>query len=107
MNALLESQSKERQAAGEQVHAQTESADGIEKPHTKESPKITSLPSPPTSVMAAESDSGGRGNDSHPAVLAGGEQSLRGSSAYPNVEADASMKNSTALYSMRADGEIS
>ena len=87
----------ERQAAGKQVDAQTDTTNSIENPHTKKDHRSTSLPSPPTSVMAADSESDRRRNDSHSGELAGGELSLGGSSAHTRIEANASMKNSTAL----------
>lgn len=87
----------ERKAAEKQVAAQTEPTNSMENPNTKEDRGSMSLPSPPSSLVAAESDSGRRENDSHSRELADGEPSLGGSTAHTHTEADAGMKNSTAL----------
>lgn len=93
----------EQKAAENKVAAQIENTNSIETPDTKEDRGSTSLPSPPVSLVAAESDSGRRKNESHLGELAGGEPPHGESSAYTETEADTCMKGSTILFSMKAD----
>lgn len=87
----------------ENVHAPAESANSAQSLYTDEDRNTTSLPSPPFSVGATESDSGRRENDSHSTEVAGGELSISRSSACATKGVNSGSSSIEALLESQAN----
>lgn len=83
-------------AVDQQVHVQADPTHSMKSLRPDENSKSTSLPSPPSSVKATESESGRNENGSHPGEVAAGEPPVAGSSAGAHGGANAGMKNTAA-----------
>lgn len=94
-------------AADEHVHSPADTTNSMKSVEPNENKDTLSLPSPPSSVKATESDSGRKENDPHSTEAAGGEPSAAGSSSSAPNGANGGMTSAAAVVGLQADCYIS
>ena len=90
-------------AADKQVHAHVETTSVMESLPTDKGGNAPSLPSPPSSVNATQSDGGRNENGWHSGETAGGELSVIGSSADAHRGANADGTRLEILMGLQAN----